>query len=100
MPRGENDATLRPNMHDKRDNTSVKTFSSELDITSPTTHVKRDSRSNLGFPRRRLSFLCSKFAMDKAAQGGHMGVLQLLHNQVYWQGGGRRVPDTGVMGMS
>lgn len=89
MPRGESEAMLRPN-------TSAKALYSvnslELDLRSPATHVKRDSRGSLEFPRRRLSFSCSKFAMDKAAQGGHMGVLQLLHYQVDWQLGGRAIP--------
>lgn len=44
--------------------------------------VKREYDENKGLGGRQLSFSCSKFAMDKAAQGGHVDVLQLLHEQV------------------
>ena len=40
------------------------------------------SAGSIPTPGRRMSFSCSKFAMDKAAQGGHVDVLQLLHDQV------------------
>lgn len=30
----------------------------------------------------RFRFQCSKFAMDKAAQGGHVEMLKLLHEKV------------------
>lgn len=43
---------------------------------------KSNSTGSILVPRKRLSFRCSKYAMDKAAQGGHVDVLQLLHNQV------------------
>lgn len=82
MPKKDSEATLRPNRQGNRHSSSVETFSSEVDVKSPMIYVERGYRDNPGFPRRRLSFPCSKFAMDKAAQGGHMGVLQLLHYQV------------------
>lgn len=44
-------------------------------------YSKAMSTGSIPLPRRRLSFSCSKFAMDKAAQGGHVDVLQLLHSQ-------------------
>ena len=53
-----------------------------LNLISPAAHTKRGSSSSVELERRRVRFFCSKFAMDKAAQGGHMSVLQLLHDQV------------------
>ncbi|CAN0285764.1 unnamed protein product [Ascophyllum nodosum] len=52
-----------------------------LNLISPAAHTKRGSSSSVELERRRVRFFCSKFAMDKAAQGGHMSVLQLLHDQ-------------------
>lgn len=45
-------------------------------------YSKARSCGSIPVPRQRLSFRCSKFAMDKAAQGGHVDVLKLLHSQV------------------
>lgn len=45
-------------------------------------YAKSMSTGSIPVRRQRLSFSCSKFSMDKAAQGGHVDVLQLLHNQV------------------
>ncbi|CAN0095141.1 unnamed protein product [Scytosiphon promiscuus] len=42
---------------------------------------KTMSTGSFPLSRRQLSFTCSKYAMDKAAQGGHVEVLQLLHEQ-------------------
>lgn len=54
-----------------------------LELDSPGVSNAMSMSAN-GMPTtgRRLSFSCSKFAMDKAAQGGHVDVLQLLHDQV------------------
>ena len=44
---------------------------------------KRASSGSAGFGQRQLvGFRCSKFSMDKAAQGGHLDVLKMLHDQV------------------
>lgn len=57
-----------------------------LDLGSPDVTCHRrastNTNGNASFTGRRLSFSCSKYAMDKAAQGGHLEVLQLLHDQV------------------
>lgn len=53
-----------------------------LDSPESAYHKRSSTSTNASFTGRRLSFLCSKFAMDKAAQGGHLEVLQLLHDQV------------------
>ena len=52
-----------------------------LGLDSPG-YSKAMSTGRMPFSSRRLSFSCSKYSMDKAAQGGHVDVLQLLHDQV------------------
>ncbi|CAM9405904.1 unnamed protein product [Ectocarpus sp. 6 AP-2014] len=58
-------------------NTSVTSINSldslGLGLDSPTLSIAHGNG--------HFGFSCSKFAMDKAAQGGHSDVLQLLHDQ-------------------
>ncbi|CAB1106367.1 unnamed protein product [Ectocarpus sp. CCAP 1310/34] len=54
--------------------TSIKSLDSlGLGLDSPTLSIPHG--------KGHFRFNCSKFAMDKAAQGGHIDVLQLLHDQ-------------------
>lgn len=52
-----------------------------LELESPGLQ-KGLSGGSAGFGQRLPSFRCSKFSMDKAAQGGHLDVLKMLHEQV------------------
>ena len=53
-----------------------------LALESPGLAQRAFSASAAGFGRRQLiRFRCSKFSMDKAAQGGHLDVLKMLHDQ-------------------
>lgn len=51
-------------------------------LDSPGAADRHNSVGGAGPGGRRQSFGVSKFAMDKAAQGGHLKVLKLLHDQV------------------
>lgn len=60
---------------------TVSLDSLALGLDSPG-YSKTMSAGSFPLGRRQLSFNCSKYSMDKAAQGGHVEVLQLLHEQV------------------
>lgn len=60
---------------------------------SPADSEQTSRSGSPGTGSKRTIFGCSKFAMDKAAQGGHLEVLKLLHTQV---DGGRNFLGKGL----
>lgn len=82
LPKKVGGRTLKSQASDLSTWSTSSLESMGLGLESPTGYANRASVKNVDLGRRRLSFSCSKFSMDKAAQGGHLDVLQLLHDQV------------------